>query len=187
MRPLYSLQFEVASPEQSQQHEVPNDVLKAIASWICEWYLFRQRTQFVFPLRGGRITPAHNHELSVVRSFSADRLVSHTEVSWSYPHETDGNLRWHSQCDISTFNKLTEVSFQLFVESIQFYIAPVDFVLRRPRVVATLLRQFVCTNGDNRLSLEPTALSVETMRQFVDSALLSSKRRLPIVVVSRNL
>lgn len=187
MRPLYSLQFEIASLEQSQQHEVPNDVLKVIASWICEWYLFRQRTHIAFPLEGGRITPAHNHELSVLRSFSADRSVSHTEVSWSYPYEIDGNLRWHSRCDISAFNNLTEVSFQLFAESIQFYIAPVDFVLRRPRVVATLLRQFVCTNGDSRLSLEPAGLSVERMREFVDSALLSSRRRLPIVVVSRNL
>jgi len=106
-------------------------------------------------------------------------------VSWSYPGETDGNLLWNSRCEVSKFGGLTEFSFQLLLESTQFYIAPVEFKLQRPRLIATLLREFVCTHGDERLSTEPRSLSAQGVAEFVKTHLLSRSRRLPIVMVSR--
>jgi hypothetical protein len=185
MRPLYAIQFEVAPRDSSPQLDVTDEVLRSVASWIAEWYLFRKRSQIVFPIGGGRIAPVHDHEVVVSRALSAKGEVSHCLVSWSYPDDLDGNLLWHTRCEISTFNGLTEFSLQLLLESIQFYIAPVDFNLKRPRVVATLLRQFACVHGDTRLSMEPRGLSAESVPKFVQTRLLSSSRRLPIVMVSR--
>jgi hypothetical protein len=184
MRPLYAIQFEVAPRDSSPQLDVTDEVLRSVASWIAEWYLFRKRSQIVFPIGGGRIAPVHDHEVVVSRALSAKGEVSHCLVSWSYPDDLDGNLLWHTRCEISTFNGLTEFSLQLLLESIQFYIAPVDFNLKRPRVVATLLRQFACVHGDTRLSMEPRGLSAESVPKFVQTRLLSSSRRLPIVMVS---
>jgi hypothetical protein len=121
----------------------------------------------------------------VSRGESQAQQVSHSTVSWTYPDENDGNLLWHSRCDVSKFGGLTEFSFQLLLESTQFYIAPVEFTLQRPRIIATLLRQYVCTHGDERLSTEPHSLSAQGVPEFVQTHLLSRSRRLPIVVVSR--
>ena len=80
---------------------------------------------------------------------------------------------------------MTEFSLQLFLESLQFYIAPVEFTLRRPRIIATLLREFLCSHGDTILALQPRNLSAEFIPEFVKGRLLSRGRRLPIVLVSR--
>lgn len=183
MRPLYALQFEVASLEANPPLDVANQTLVVLASWISEWYLTRKNIRIALPLTGGDLSPCEGHELAITVARSAD--VSHSTISWSYPDERDGNLLWHSKCEISKFDGLTEFSFQLLLESIQFYIAPVEFVLRRPRVIATLLRQFACSHGDARLSDQPRELSAQQVPEFVANRLLSRNRRLPIVIVSR--
>lgn len=185
MRPLYAIQFEVASRESGRPSDVAEEVLRAVASWVSEWYLFRKSARMVFPIDGGHLQPHESHELIVSRELSKDGAVAHFVVAWSYPDDNDGNLLWHSRCEISRFGGLTEFSFQLLLQSIQFYIAPVEFSLRRPRVVATLLRHFVCKHGDTRLSLEPRGISAPRVPEFVRGRLLSKSRRLPIVLVSR--
>jgi len=185
MRPLYAIQFEVASLEPGKPIDVAEEVLRAVASWISEWYLFRRNARIVFPIEGGHLQPHESHELTVNRESSKNGEVAHLVVSWSYPDDNDGNLLWHSRCEISKFGALTEFSFQLLLQSIQFYIAPVELSLRRPRVVATLLRHFVCKHGDTRLSLEPRGISAPRVPEFLQGRLLSKKRRLPIVLVSR--
>jgi hypothetical protein len=185
MRYLYAVQFEVASLKSDVTLDVAEETLRAVDSWISEWYLFRKSIKIEFPAAGGNLNPCRSHELTVSRGISQAGKVSHSTVSWSYPDENDGNLLWHSQCEVSKFGDLTEFSFQLLLESLQFYIAPVEFVLQRPRLIATLLRQFVCTHGDERLSTEPRILSAQGVPEFVQTHLLSRSRRVPIVVVSR--
>jgi len=185
MRSLYAVQFEVASPKSDDTLDVAEETLRVVDSWISEWYLFRKGIKIEFPVAGGYLNPCQNHELTVSRGVSELGKASHSTVSWSYPEENDGNLLWHSRCEVSKFGGLTEFSFQLLLESIQFYIAPVEFKLQRPRLIATLLRQFVCTHGDERLSTEPRSLSAQGVPEFVQTHLLSRSRRVPIVVVSR--
>lgn len=185
MRPLYAIQFQVASPKPDDTSDVAVETLRAVDSWISQWYLFRKGIKIGFPAAGGHLSPCRSHELTVSQGGSQLDQVSHSTVSWSYPDENDGNLLWHSRCEVSKFGGLTEFSFQLLLESIQFYIAPVEFKLQRPRLIATLLRQFICTHGDERLSVEPRSLSAQGIPEFVQTHLLSRSRRLPIVVVSR--
>jgi hypothetical protein len=185
MRPLYAIQFQVASPKSDDTLDVAEETLRAVDSWISQWYLFRKGIKIEFPAAGGHLNPCRSHELTVSQGGSQLDQVSHSTVSWSYPDENDGNLLWHSRCEVSKFGGLTEFSFQLLLESTQFYIAPVEFKLQRPRLIATLLRQFVCTHGDERLSVEPRSLSAQGVPEFAKTHLLSRSRRLPIIVVSR--
>jgi hypothetical protein len=185
MRRLYAVQFEVASRKSDVPSDVTDETLQAVALWISEWYLSRRSIKIELPAADAQLAPFQGHELTVTKGASQADNVSHSVVSWSYPDEIDGNLLWHSRCEVSKFNGLTEFSFQLLLESTQFYIAPVEFKLQRPRLIATLLRQFVCTHGDERLSTEPRYLSAQGIREFVQNRLLSRGRRIPIVVVSR--
>jgi hypothetical protein len=185
MRPLYAVQFEVASLKSDVTSDVAEETLRAVQSWISEWYLFRKGIKIEFPAAGGYVNPCQSHDLTVVREIAELGEASSAIVSWSYPGEPDGNLLWNSRCEVSKFGGLTEFSFQLLLESTQFYIAPVEFKLQRPRLVATLLREFVCTYGDDRLSTEPRSLSAQGVPEFVQMHLLSRSRRLPIVMVSR--
>ncbi len=185
MRPLYAVQFEVASTKSDATSDVADETLRAVQSWISEWYLFRKGVRIEFPSADGNFNPLQSHELRISREISQLGDVSHSTVSWSYPGENDGNLLWNSRCEVSKFGGLTEFSFQLLLESTQFYIAPVEFKLQRPRLIATLLREFVCTHGEARLSTEPRSLSAQGVAEFVETHLLSRSRRLPIVVVSR--
>jgi hypothetical protein len=185
MRPLYAVQFEVAATKSDVTSDVAEEVLREVDSWISDWYLFRRGINIGFPTAGGYLSPCQSHELKVNREVSQSGDVSRSTVSWSYPDERDGNLLWHSRCEVSKFGGLTEFSFQLLLESTQFYIAPVEFKLQRPRLIARLLRQFVCTHGDERLSTEPRSLSAQAVSEFVQAHLQSRGRRLPIVLVSR--
>jgi hypothetical protein len=185
MRPLYAVQFEVASLKSDPTLDVAEEAFRTVQSWIVEWYLFRKRIQIEFPAAGGHFNPCQGHELIVRREQSQLGDVRHSTVSWSYPDENDGNLLWHSRCEVSKFGGLAEFSFQLLLESTQFYIAPVEFRLQRPRLITTLLREYVCTHGDDRLSTEPRSLFAQGVVDFVQMHLQSRSRRLPIVVVSR--
>jgi hypothetical protein len=185
MRPLYAVQFEVASPKSDATSDVAEGTLQAVQSWISDWYLFRKGIKIELPFAGDHLSPCQSHELRISREVSQRGEVSHSTVSWSYPGENDGNLLWNSRCEVSKFYGLTEFSFQILLESTQFYIAPVEFKLQRPRLIATLLREFVCTHGDERLSTDPRSLSAQGVADFVQMHVLSRSRRLPIVVVSR--
>ena len=185
MRLLYAVQFEVGGSEGSTSASLSTDVLKTVSSWISEWYSTRKTIPITFPFTGGAISPVYNHDVNVTRGVSDGGKVSHTIVSWSYPDENDGNLFWHSRIEIGEFGGLVEFSLQLFLDSAQYLIAPVEFKLRRPRLVGTLLRQFNCFCGDVRLSLEPREIRAEIIEDFVATRLRSPKRRLPIVLVSR--
>ncbi len=184
MRLLYAVQFEISNTDEPSS-SLGRDVLDAVASWISEWYSTRKDVEIAFPVGGGAISPVYGHDLSVVRDVSGDAGVTHTVASWSYPDENDGNLFWHSRIEIGEFGGLVEFSFQLFLDSTQYLIAPFEFTLRRPRLIGTLLRQFRCVCGDVRLSLEPREIRAENIENFVRDRLLSPRRRLPIVLVSR--
>ncbi len=185
MRPLYAVQFEVVPRGSTTSGELSEAVLQTVASWVVEWYLRRKAASIQIPMDGGELRPRDGHEIIVSRSLSADRSVGRSTISWSYPDDNDGNLLWHSNCEVSEFGGLVEFSLQLLIDSTQFYIAPVEFELRRPRVVATLARQFDCVHGDTRLSMEPSGLSAAGVSDFVNKRLYSTQRRLPIVLVSR--
>lgn len=186
MRRLFAVQFEVATAKAGQTLDVAEEALQAVYSWISEWYERRKAVKIEFPTTGGYVTPSPGHEVSVSRDvFEADG-VSHSVVSWSYPDEDDGNLLWHSRCEISRFNDLTEFSLELLLESIQFYIAPVQFGLQRPRLVPRILSDFVCTYGGEALSAAPHQLRAQGVPEFVHGHLALPTRRLPIVVVSRH-
>jgi len=185
MRPLYAVQFEIVPRGSASSGEVSMEVLQAVASWVTEWYLRRKTTSIEIPVNGGILQPRENHEILVTRNLSTDARVSRSTIAWTYPDDNDGNLLWHSRCEVSEFSGLVEFSLQLLLDSTQFYISPVEFDLRRPRVIATLIRQFECIHGDTRLSLEPNGLSALGVSNFVRKRLYSKERRLPIVLLSR--
>ena len=106
-------------------------------------------------------------------------------MNWSYPGEVDGNLFWNSRVEIGEFGNRVEFSFQLSFDSAQYLISPVDFHLRRPRIVGILLKEFRCSCGDSELSLEPNEIEVGQIHDFVANRLLSRTRRIPIVLLSR--
>lgn len=185
MRPLYAIQFEVIPHGSVSSGELSTEVLRTIGSWVSEWYLMRKTTTIDFPVEGGTLQPRDGHEVTVSRRLSSNARVSHSTVSWSYPYENDGNILWHSRCEISEFDGQVEFSLQLSLDSIQFYIAPVEFDLKRPRVIGTLIKQFDCVYGDTHLSLEPRGVATQQVGEFVHRRLYSMQRRLPIVLISR--
>lgn len=126
MRPLYAVQFEVEGREGGIRADLATEVLKTVAVWISDWYLTRKTIQISFPLTSGAISPILNHDVNVAHDVSIGASISHTTVTWSYPDENDGNLFWHSRAEIGEFNGLVEFSLQLFLDSTQYLIAPVE-------------------------------------------------------------
>lgn len=185
MRLLYAVQFEINSPGITSS-ALNEGVTKAVSLWISEWYSSRKDVQIEFPTTGGETRPIQDHEIQVVRKISKDHGVSHRLISWSYPDDNDGNLFWLSRVEIGEFDNRVEFSLQLFLDSTQYLIAPVDFHLKMPRIVGEIVRQFGCTCGDVRLSLEPEEITAASVEHFANTKLLSAERRLPIIVVSRN-
>jgi hypothetical protein len=130
-------------------------------------------------------SPVFGHDLELAKVASPTSSVRHTVLNWSYPDEEDGNLFWNSRVEIGEFDGRVEFSFQLSFDSAQYLISPVDFRLRRPRIVGVLLKEFRCTCGDSELSLGPKEIGVEQIEDFVANRLLSPTRRIPIVLLSR--
>jgi hypothetical protein len=184
MRLLYATQFEVASLENAKLPAKREDVLNVVSSWISEWYLSRKNLQIDLPRVTACLNPASGHDLAVSANLARSENVSHTVISWSYPDENDGNLFWSSRIELAEFRELTEFSFQLQFDSMQYVIAPVEFTLRRPRIIGAMLRQFNCTCGDARLSNEPREVTAAGMAGFIQR-IESRPRRLPIILVSR--
>src|SRR5579872_1862440 len=184
MRLLYAAQFEVASLENSRSAAKREDILNVVSSWISEWYLSRKNVQIDLPRVTASLNPDFGHDLTVTASLAKKENASHTVISWSYPDENGGNLLWNSRIEMAEFRDLTEFSFQLHFDSMQYVIAPVGFTLKRPRIVGAMLRQFHCTCGDTRLSNEPREVTAAGMADFIQR-IYSRRRRLPIILVSR--
>jgi hypothetical protein len=185
MRALYAIQFEIGLPDGVNSGDVADQVVHTVSKWISDWYSTRKGIDLKLPFTEGAISPLQNHDITYFRNRSQLSNVSHSIVTWSYPDDNDSGLFWHSRSEIGEFNGLVEFSFQLFLDSAQYLIAPVEFTLRRPRLIGTLLRDFACSCGDVRLSLEPREILAETVSNFASSRLLSRVRRLPVVLVSR--
>jgi hypothetical protein len=185
MRPLYATQFEVVPRGSMSSGELSAEVLRAIGGWVSEWYLTRKNVTIYFPVGSGTIRPTEGHEVTVGRNVSSNARISHSTVSWAYPYEKDGNILWHSICEVSEFDGQVEFSLQLSLDSLQFYIAPIEFDLKRPRVIGTLISQFDCVYGDTHLSLKPLSVSAQEVANFVQKRLCSKQRRLPIVLISK--
>jgi hypothetical protein len=184
MRLLYAAQFEVASLDNARWAAKREDVLNVVSSWISEWYRSRKNVQIDLPRVTASLNPASGHDLAVSASFAKSENISHTVISWSYPDENGGNLLWNSRIELAEFRDLTEFSFQLQFDSMQYVIAPVEFTLKRPRIIGAMLRQFNCTCGDTRVSNEPREVTAPGMAEFIQRV-ESRRRRLPIILVSR--
>jgi len=185
MRPLYAVQFEVARSDGTTPATLRAEVLSRVLNWISEWYLSRKGVKIHPPLNVGPVSPVFGHDLEVLQDVSDESQVSHSVVSWSYPEDNDGNLFWSSRVEIGEFGGLVEFSYQLSFDSTQYLIAPVEFSLRRPRIVGDLLQEFTCSCGGATLSLDAKEIEVGQVQDFVTDRLLAHTRRLPIVLVSR--
>lgn len=184
MRLLYAVQFEVASIENSSLAAKCEDVLKVVSSWISDWYVTRNWAPIDLPRVTASMNPASGHDLSVSISLAKRGNASHTVISWSYPDENGKSLLWNSRIELAEFHDLTEFSFQLQLDSTQYVISPVEYKLKRPRIIGTMLRQFICTCGDARLTNEPWEVTAAWIDKFVQRV-KSPRRRLPIILVSR--
>ena len=153
--------------------------------WVTDWYSTRLNVSVDVEAATSPFSPVFGHDLELTKVASTISSVRHTVVNWSYPGEVDGNLFWNSRVEIGEFDNRVEFSFQLSFDSAQYLISPVDFHLRRPRIVGVLLKEFQCSCGDSELSLEPREIGVEQIQDFVANRLLSRTRRIPIVLLSR--
>jgi len=173
MRLLYAVQFEVTRDDGSVPSTLASEVLQRVVWWVTDWYLNRKGVKIDLKASAGAISPVFGHDLELVEDSSPSSPVKHTVLNWSYPDGLDGNLYWSSRVEIAEFDGRVEVSFQLSFDSSQYLIAPVEFSLRRPRLVGRLLKDFRCTCGDTKLSLEPGMISVGQVEGFVTNSLCS--------------
>lgn len=185
MRLLYAVEFEVARKDGATPLTLGAEVLQHVVWWVTDWYLTRRDIKIELENTAGAFSPVFGHDLELTEISSSIPPVKHTILNWSYPDDNDGNLYWSSRVEIGEFDGRVEVSFQLAFDSSQYLISPVEFSLRRPRLVGLLLKDFRCTCGDMELSLQPREVGVAQVEDFVTNVLCSPTRRLPIVLVSR--
>jgi hypothetical protein len=86
---------------------------------------------------------------------------------------------------IAQFGELLEFSLRLGIDSSQFVLAPVNLNVGRPQLIPVLLGSQRWSLGGTRLSSLPIQIHTTNVEAFVSDRLLSTRRRLPIVLISR--
>jgi len=181
MRTVYATQFRVMSSRGVTTGELVKNLVDHAWLWISERYKFSPAHAAVaFDGQPHELQPGHQ---VVARREAVDDHVLVT-LSWSFPHDPDPAMRWLVELSIAASAGKVETAIVVRIGSVGFVIRPVEYDLRRPKVVAAMLRAFSCFAGTTRLSPAPTMLDVRDVKPFVAEVLEEPGRAVPVVMIS---
>lgn len=177
-RLLYACRFEVPAAAGLDQ------VVAAYRDWLVGHYRDRRGiAKFSFePSRSGEATdlPAKHSLLSTVYEADSGRAV---RIRWSFPDDNDEGLSWSNEVRIGQFDDRCGVEHLIYIESVEYNVAPAKLLFGSPRVVRDICTKAPVFVGDMQIQAAPYVLQQDGLADLI--ALLTSElRRLPVVLLS---
>ena len=159
--------------------------MDAIAAEACGW-AWRGDGAPPSPLtesHGQRVGTA-GYELTWGSLRAPEGVERAVEVILTHPDESTAGLRWRSAVDVCRHESQVAVTVRVSREATELLIAPAPAVVRRPGLIPSILRAFPCVAGGLAVSVAPSVVHVDGVREFVTGVLRRSDRVLPVVVMS---
>lgn len=176
-RLIYACRFEVPGKELAE-------ILAAYSKWIEGHYQERRRiADFNLDLANDEQIPTlpQGHTISKSRFVGTKGEVA--TLVWSFPADTDEGLQWRNEIRFGKFGELCGVEHLIYINSIDYRITPAQLALGSPSIIRDLCSANAVQIGDMHIKATPYPLVAEDVTKFLE-LLQSSKRRLPIVLIS---
>ncbi len=178
-RLIYACCFEI----ESDKGLIP--ILTSYNGWIAAHYKERRGIQtFDLDLRGHDPIgppPVPGHAIS--RDRFVDDGAEAVRLQWSYPSENDESLVWRNEVRLGAFDGLCAVEHLIWIDSIDFKVAPPRISLGSPSIIRQLSSEHSARIGEMTVKAAPYHLTVHGVDEFLE-LLLSPKRRLPIIFLA---
>lgn len=177
-RLVYACRFDVAAENGIE------GVLSTYRDWIVEHY--RQRRDlaafnFDPEVEGYAESIPENHSLSSSTFIDGDqRAVS---LRWSFPDDNDAGLKWANEVRVGQFGDRCGVEHLIFIESVEYNIAPAKLIFGSPRAVRDICVSAPAYIGEMQVRAEPYALAPDGLDDLL-TLLESDLRSLPVVLLS---
>ncbi|MGA2897853.1 MAG: hypothetical protein ABSE27_09685 [Acidobacteriaceae bacterium] len=182
---LYAVQFEADELNISAARKRVQTTIDLVENWIVSAYRRQFGVSLSIPKDDFSLDLQNERLISRSTEQTVDSSCSIIKFIFTYPSRPDGNLLWTARINITHFRELLDFSMRLGIDSSQFVIAPVDLKLGRPQLIPTLLASEPWTLGGTRVSSLPILIQTTEVEAFVSERLLSTQRRLPIILISR--
>lgn len=182
MRTVYSIQFKTTSAVQQSASDVFEDIRARMALWIRDKYSREWSTAVDLPDATATLAPMDGHQIVLRRETCDD--VELLSLDWSHPDSYDSASSWINSCVLARSGGELQVEFHVRVAALESILRPTRFNLGRPGFITTLLRDFDNQIGEWGIPKHVERLSASSVDGFVQDALLSPKRTLPVVMIS---
>jgi len=185
MRLVYTAQLEVGPAGGTGTAAVVDRLKAEVTGWIAGGYRRWWGIDLVPPGSGGRVAPLPGHEVRVESPAESDQEASSWGVTWAHPTQADPLAFWQTDCEVATADGQVEFSFALRFGAREFVVSPPRFAPRRPHLIRAVVEGFPCSLGGRPVPAGPVRVDPAGLDRWVDEALRSAARRLPIVLFSR--
>lgn len=185
MRHVLATHFAVSPPAGSSSRSTARDIARASLDWCAGWYSRKLTVPARLPaVEGGQTNPMDGHQVQVA-ILSEDAAGGEWEVKWSYPSDQDTSAHWMTEVRVLWDGDGVDVSVLLSIASTEFAVRPFAYEVFPPKIVRTLVDSYTCELGSRRLRSTAQQLALSNAAGFVSDHLSDPRRRLPLVLVSR--
>ena len=169
--------------------EVPSEtgigpIVDAYSDWINRHY--RQRrgiADFSFVVAGNELTAGIPQD-HILRSHRyASEQGEALTVEWSFPADDDDTLRWRNEIRIGGFNANCSVEHLIWIDSVDYQVAPARILLGSPAVIRRLCSEQPVHVGEMRIQGTTYQINESSVPDFL-TLLQSSLRKLPVVFLA---
>lgn len=180
MRPVYAFNCTVSGNPASTLEAM----LSAAKHWITAKYQYLLEQPFDYPDEE-QFSPMEGHQVRMKsQSGEVGQIVT---LELHHPADNDKTLSWNTLVRFCTDKSTVEAHVLLSIHSNEQIIRPVNYDPMPPRIVRDLVSRFDCRVNGRPLWKSAENISDSDIDKFVQQDLLDPKRRIPIVVVSRDL
>jgi hypothetical protein len=182
MRTIYGIQFQVKPRTDQSSAECIGELRQLTAAWVAGKYHRTWKVDVMPPFDGNRLDPINGHwVMSDHECHEECELVS---LEWGHPDDRDDSMAWVTSCVFARKCDAVHAAISIRLSSARFIVRPTRYALGRPKVVSDVLTAFSCTIGGQDVPITHTTLHAPDVAGFVDNALVSKDRVLPVVLVS---
>ena len=182
---LYAVQFETDESSAATAQKQARTTIELVERWIETAYKRQFGSALTLPPDDFSLDLHNGRLISRATQQTSDGSSSITNMVFTYPDKTDGNLLWIARINVARFGGLLEFSLRLGIDSSQFVLAPVDLKVGRPQLIPILLGSYRWVLGGTRVTHLPILIHTTDVEAFVFERLVSAQRRLPIILISR--
>ena len=184
---VFANQFEIVPEHGQTAPDCAEAVMKDVTSWIEKHKRYKGQPKFILPIDGGSFNPVPGDEINIEHDFAN---TSHLyKLKFTHCDSDDRTMLWSTIFKIACNDKIVEISVVLRKSSTDYVIKPANLDVSRPRIIDTILRKYEnrCQMNGITVPTQIIRLQEDDVAIFTQDYLLSPNRRLPIVMVSREI